>query len=153
MELLMDVVAEYLTADDWKFDRIADHNVISTSVKAEHATYRLFFHADESSQIVMLYATLSNLIPEERRLAAADYLTRANYGMRIGNFELDLNDGEVRYKVSMDVEGGTLALTMVKNMIGTAVTTFDRYFQGLMSVCYAVTDPAEAIQAIEQSSR
>ena len=149
MDALMDAVAEFLTDDKWSFDRIEEHNVISTDVKAENATYRLHFLADDKARLIMLYATPSNHLPEERRLAAADFLTRANFGLRIGNFELDMGDGQVRYKVSLDVEGGVLSPMMVKNMVGAAVTTFERYFAGLMSVCYAVADPVEAIQAIE----
>ena len=39
-------------------------------------------------------ADVSN--PEERA-AMAEFICRANYGMRYGNFELDLRDGEIRY--------------------------------------------------------
>ncbi len=38
--------------------------------------------------------------PEEKRLAIAEFVARANDGLRIGNFELDFGDGEVRYKRS-----------------------------------------------------
>ena len=38
-------------------------------------------------------ADVSNL---EERAAMAEFLCRANYGMRYGNFEMDLQDGELR---------------------------------------------------------
>ena len=34
----------------------------------------------------------------------AEYLHRANYGLRVGNFELDYDDGEIRYKTYIDAD-------------------------------------------------
>lgn len=45
------------------------------------------------------------LWPENKRLAVAEILTRANLGMIIGNLELAFVDREIRYKTSIDVEG------------------------------------------------
>ena len=35
------------------------------------------------------------------RVAAAEFEPRANFGLDIGNLELDMTDGEVRYKSSL----------------------------------------------------
>ena len=67
----------------------------------------------------------------------------------IGNFEMDYNDGEVRYKTSIDVEGGELSPKMIENMMQANLMTMDRYFPGLMSVLYGGRDPAESIAEIE----
>jgi hypothetical protein len=53
-------------------------------------------------------------------------------------------DGEARFKVSVDVEGGLLAHEMVDNMIGAGFHYSDQYFPGLMSVCFSNTIPAVA---------
>ena len=56
--------------------------------------------------------------------------------MRIGNFELDFDDGEIRYKTSIDVEGGELIDKMIDNLLRANLTTTDRYFGGLMELIY-----------------
>jgi hypothetical protein len=91
----------------------------------------------------------ANQVPDDRRLAAAEFMARANFGLVLGNFELDMEDGEVRYRVSIDIEGGELTNKMVRNMIGAGVVTLDRYFPGLMAVCYADRDPKEAVTEVE----
>ena len=87
--------------------------------------------------------------PEEKRLAVAEFVARANYGLRIGNFELDFRDGEVRYKSSLDFEDVALGPELIRNAIYPAVQTMDRYLPGLMSVIYANKMPEEAIAEIE----
>jgi hypothetical protein len=69
--------------------------------------------------------------------------------LRIGNFEMDYSDGEVRYKSSLDFEGEPLTTPLIKNAIYPAVQTMDRYLPGLMSVVYGDKSPSEAITEIE----
>ena len=62
---------------------------------------------------------------------------------------MDFSDGEVRYKTSIDVEGGELTFKMWKSLVYANVLTMDRYFPGIMSVVYGGTSPEEAITEIE----
>ena len=62
---------------------------------------------------------------------------------------MDFSDGEVRYKTSIDVEGGGLASLMVKSLIYANVPTMNKCLPGIMSVIYAGIDPAEAIAKVE----
>lgn len=50
----------------------------------------------------LVYTTLLQAVPEEKRSAVAEFITRANYGLPGGNFEMDWRDGELRYKVFLD---------------------------------------------------
>ena len=84
------------------------------------------------------------------RLAVAEYITRANYGLRIGNFELDFDDGEVRYKSSLDFESVELTPGLIRNTIYPAVQTMDRYLPGVLSVVFGGKSAEEAIAAIEE---
>lgn len=84
--------------------------------------------------------------------AIAHFLTLANYGTLIGNFELDFSDGEIRYKTSIDVQGDRLTPALIKRLVYTNVTMMDDYLPGIQAVV-AGQDPAEAIRAIEQPSQ
>ncbi len=79
----------------------------------------------------------------------AEFLTRANYGLVIGNFEMDFGDGEVRYKTSIDVEGDRLTSALIKQMVYINVLMMDRYLPGIMKVAFGNADPARAIAEIE----
>ena len=53
----------------------------------------------------------------------AEFLTRANYGIMIGNFEMDFNDGEVRYKGALEYADGDVTIMMIDNLIGKCAYT------------------------------
>ena len=86
---------------------------------------------DEEKYWLIFYSYLPVNVPVDKMVAAAEFVTRANRGMRIGNFELDYDDGEVRYKTSLDVEGGELSSKMIDNLLRANLSTTNRYFAGL----------------------
>ena len=74
---------------------------------------------------------------------------RANYGLHIGNFELDMGDGEVRFKTSIDTESTALSFELVRNVVYANVMQMDRYLPGLMAVLGGQATPADAIDQVE----
>jgi hypothetical protein len=149
MTKILELVADWLLTDDWSFDQNQEHSYISTGVKGNNGTYRLIFDAREQHHQLLIFILAPREIPEAKRLVAAEFLTRANFGLTLGNFELSMEDGEVRYKVSVDVEGGVLTTTMVKTMIHAAILTMDRYCPGLTAITFASRSARAAILEIE----
>jgi hypothetical protein len=149
MGQILDTAEEWLKKDDWKYDREDDKNLIRCGVKAENASYRIVLQEKPELDILLLYVFNQNNIVEDKRMTIAEFLTRANYGLNTGNFEFDMSDGELRYKVSVDVEGAQLTSVMVKNMISAGVSTMDRYYPGIMAISFAEASAEEAIKKIE----
>ncbi len=139
----------FLEEDGWHPQRIEDKFVCRMTVNGDHARIVCFAQIRVDLEQFFFYAVAPIKILEAARSAASEFLTRANYGLRIGNFELDFGDGEVRYKSALDFEGETLTPTWIKNAIYPAVNTLDRYMPGLMAVAFGNTPPAQAIEEIE----
>ena len=95
------------------------------------------------------YIHLGTNVPPARRAAAAEFLTRANYGLPLGNFEMDYSDGEVRFKSSIDFEGEMLTDTLIHNVLYPANSAATTYFPGLLKVVFGDANPADAIAEIE----
>ena len=104
--------------------------------------------AEVAEDILVLFRA-PNKVPECRRLAMADFLARANYGMKFGALEMDYQDGEVRFKMSAVLREGQLSPQMVHAMVGLSLTTLDRHYPALMAVCFGNQLPSEAVQTIE----
>lgn len=84
----------------------------------------------------------------DHRLAMAEYLTRANWGMRNGNFELNMNDGEIHYKTYVHVgqEKPDMAACRLATMLPFLM--IDRFGDGLIDVLFGFKTPREAFEAI-----
>lgn len=147
---LMGIIEKTLHEEGWSFERDNERpELLRTGVKGKNTDMRGTFLVIQDKEIVLFYVQLPAKAPEGRKKEAADFITRANYGMNIGNFEMDMEDGEIRFKVSLDVEAGTLSNVMVRNILMAGFGTVDRYFPGLMSVIYGNTIPSVAIREVE----
>jgi hypothetical protein len=144
-----ETLGRFLENDKWFPQAVAEQHAYRTYYKGKHGELRVFAQVRVDLEQFIFYAISTVKIPEVARPAVAEFITRANYGLRVGNFELDYSDGEVRYKSSLDFEGETLTLNLIRNAIYPAVQTMDSYLPGLLKVAFGGLTPFEAIEEIE----
>lgn len=111
----------------------------------------------QSAQMVVIvredsFTTITTLpltADTDHRLAMAEYLTRANWGMRNGNFELNMADGEIRYKTYVHVGEQTPDMAAARLATMLPFLMIDRYGDGLIDVLFGFKTPREAFEAIQ----
>lgn len=150
---ILQAFIDFFTEDDWRFDRSAQKPILRLTFQGRSGhTWSCFAQErlGENTEQAIFYSVAPIKVPEAKRLAVAEFLTRANYGMVMGNFELDFSDGEIRYKTSIDLAGGSpLTLLLTKPLVYTNVLMMDKYLPGVMEVLYADVSPEQAIRKIE----
>jgi hypothetical protein len=149
-EQIFNALIEFFEDDEWEFQWMEGMSVLSMGFAGRNGKWMCYAQARESQQQFVFYSVLPVNAPEDRRPIIAEFITRANYGMIVGNFELDFDDGEVRYKTSLDVEGATLLPALIRQLVYANVFITDRYLPGIMSVMYGSKTPLEAIEDIEK---
>lgn len=149
MGRIYDTLQRFFADEEWPVRPFEDEPAMEGMFEGEHGEFRVVALADELEERVAIYAVAPEVCPPERRAAVAELLTRANYGMMIGNFELDLDDGEIRYKGSLDVEGVELPVAMLRNLTYSCCTTLDLYRPALRAVLDGAASPREAVDLVE----
>lgn len=142
-------VRSFFEKDEWRFEAHDTEPYLRMSFAGDDGTWTCIAQAREEDQQFLFYSVAPLKVPVERRLAAAEFIARANYGMIIGNFELDFSDGEIRYKTSVDVEGSELNHELVKRLVYPNVLTMDRYLKGLLKLAFGNLSAAEAVAFVE----
>ena len=85
---------------------------------------------------------------ENSRLAVAEYLTRANFNMRNGNFELNMDTGEIRFKTYVHASDGALDARAARLAVMLPFMMLDRFGDGLLEVLFGFKSPREAFEAV-----
>jgi hypothetical protein len=150
MTTLFDSVKAFMEEDDWPHQQLEDRPILQTGFSSDDGQWACYAHVREEREQVVFYSVFPFPIPAEKRLAVTEYITRANYGLLLGNFEMDLQDGDLRYKTSIDVEGAELTPALVRSLLYANVMTMSSYFPGLMNVLYSDISPVEAIAKVEE---
>ncbi len=150
---LTTVVRNYLDKDGWNYEvsERNSHTVFSCGVTMKNANYRTIFDIKEArSQFgVFVYAQVK--VPERHRSAVAEYIARVNHRIYLGKCEIDMDDGEIRTVVTVDVTGSALSPEMVGIMENVAHRTMDHHYPGLMAICYGNRSAVEALVAVDES--
>ena len=148
---LYQAIIHFFTEDDWSFTKLQGEPVLRMAFQGDNGQWTCYAKAKEDQQQFVFYSLCPIAAPEDKRSAIVEFITRANYGMTIGNFELDYTDGEIRYKTSIDVEGDRLTPALIKRLVYTNVAMMDEYLPGIKAVIEVGISPKEAIRAIEQT--
>jgi hypothetical protein len=144
-----EAVGKFMEEDGWHPQAIEDNYVYRAYFVGHNGEVTCFAQVRIDLEQFIFYVVMPVRAPAHMRLPVAEYITRANYGLRIGNFEMDFEDGEVRYKSSLDFEGVGLTPGLIRNTIYPAVQTMDRYLPGILSVIFGGKSAEEAIASIE----
>jgi hypothetical protein len=64
----------------------------------------------------------------------AEFQARVNYGLVIGNFEMDWEDGEIRFKTSLDFMGEPFSENLLNQLFNDNLRTMNLYLPGLEKV-------------------
>lgn len=147
---IADAISMFLHEDDWKFAEVDDGGIIRTGIRLDSKIKNadIYINVMKNSFIVLSVPQLKadkDCIDE-----MAEFITRANYGLNYGNFELDFRDGEIRYKTSMYCGDVIPNYDQIKAAIYLNVSTLDDYGNGIAMVAFGMGTPEEAIKSCEE---
>ena len=81
----------------------------------------------DDRDVFQILSPIPSHIPEDKRIDAAVAVSVANYGMINGCFDLDMSDGEIRFRVAQGYEGMELSNEFIKYIMGIVFFTTDKY--------------------------
>lgn len=143
------VVLSVIVESNSRYRRFGE-KAFALRATGDKASYEILLTVDEQLAQVGCLTFFASNAPEPRRVAMAETVVRANYYLLLGNFDLDFADGELRFRVAMDVEGGALVPAMVRNLIALSIASCERHHDAFMSVMFGGTSPQDALATLHQ---
>lgn len=142
-----DAVTAFFASEDWPIAEF-EPGVFETAFEGTTTVWPVRILVFEDDVRAVFVSALPSRVPEAALAAIGEFCNRANFGLAVGNFELDHDSGEVRFRTSIDAEGSGVTPELVRNAVVANVLTTDRYLPGLLAVSDG-TDAAQAIDDIE----
>ena len=142
-------VEAMLQEDGWQYAPVEGQPTLAMGFRGQNGSWMCYTHIDEERGVLVIYSVTAKAVPEQARQAMADFLTRANFGLVVGNFEMDLSDGETRFKTSVELGQTEADAQFLRRLLHVNVATLDRYLPGIEGVAQGRTSPMEAIAMCE----
>ncbi|CAI8179035.1 MAG: Uncharacterised protein [Methanobacteriota archaeon] len=147
---LLESARNYLEKNEWNFEVLSDHSTIALGFEGVNGEWHCMIQTRELEEQMIFYSSLSENISSNRIETMMRFITMANYRLVVGNFELDVTDGELNYKTALDLESVPLNNDMIRNIIHTNLATFDRHLPGVQIILNGGSTE-EAMDAIEMN--
>ncbi len=142
-------IKNFLDGDDWHYGFDEADGIFKMGVNLKCKLGSTDIRVKVGDDYFTAYAAIKMNADEGCRAAVAEFITRANYGLRNGNFEMDFRDGELRYKSFNNCDGVIPSKAIIADGIMIPALMIDRYGDGLVSVMFGLQTAEEAITAIE----
>ena len=148
---IIDFLKQYFDDKDWPYNHYQPK--IRDSQKSHYLSLRMrnkqldcgyLFRVQERNKLLAVYGILPFLIPASHQSAAMLLITQINYDMMIGNLEMDIDDGEIRYKNAIDIEAVGLDDDILEHLLQSIIamtTVAHEIFSDLVNN----QDPAEEL--------
>ncbi|MCD4786092.1 MAG: YbjN domain-containing protein [Candidatus Eremiobacteraeota bacterium] len=148
---MIEIVKKFLEEEKFKYEVDDDNQIITLFLSGNTGSWMGLANVNQENNQLIFYSVIPSRVPKESRAPVMEFITRANYNLLIGNFEMDMEDGEVRFKTSIDVSGDNLSIALVKNMIYFNFIAIDRHLESLMKVMYGNMSAKKAFEeAVEK---
>lgn len=148
---IVDYLKQYFDDKQWPYNyyqpKVRDSqksHYLSLRMRNKQLDCGYLFRVQENNKLLAVYGILPFLIPESHQSAAILLITQINYDMILGNLEMDVNDGEIRYKNAIDVEAVGLDDDILEYLLQSVVamtTVAHEIFSDLINN----QDPAEQL--------
>lgn len=125
---IVDCLKQYFDNKKWHYtyypprdaDSQQSHH-LSLRMRSKQLDCGYLFRVQEQNELLAVYGILPFLIPESHQSAAMLLITQINYDMLIGNLEMDVNDGEIRYKNAIDVEALGINDAIIEHLLQSVI--------------------------------
>jgi hypothetical protein len=143
-------LTRHFESNGLRFLADAESRFIQLFITGDYAVYNCriqLTHDEELVQTRVHYPVVAR--DAKIRPFVAEALARANHGMAIGNFDIDMDSGEISYHLGQVIGGLGLNDEIIGGAFSTAISTADRYFPAVMRVMFAGHTPADAVYLSE----
>lgn len=141
---LFDVLCTTLTKDGWEFTYDEKNEIVRLDIRGVNSDFYSFLIVDEEQESLLCNTHINQKIPFAKRIAVCEFMNRINYELASGNFEMDMDDGEIRYRTYLDLAGSEASKEQILNLIWNGAQSFDSYYPGFIQLIHGEYTPEEA---------
>jgi len=144
MKSAIESFVEFFEKQGWSYNQASEKPVIHTGFTGDNGRWNCVAVAGPNDEHLMFLSLLPCKAAPKHRAACAELLSRINFGLTLGCFEMDFEDGEIRFRTSVPVVGD-VPPEVVEHLVFSNLYTVDRFFGAIMKVLYADAAPKSAL--------
>lgn len=143
-------IVEFLESEEVRFEAVPEESMVRFNFAGQSGSWFVLGSSFPEANRVIFLSILPSLVPAERRAAVGEFINRINFGLVVGNLEIDMDGGEVRFRTSMDLDDVEVSVEMIRNLLYANVYMTDAHVPVINKVAFGDLDPVAAVTLAEE---
>lgn len=152
---IVEVVKKFLEEDEWIYSFNENTGVFHFDLKIRSKIQKINYVIDVHEDEIVIYGispVAADADDPEMMRRMAEFICRANYGLKNGCFEFDFRDGEIRFKSFIDCDKMLPSTEIIKNSVHCTAATFKHYAPGIVDIIFSGESARDAIGECEETT-
>lgn len=135
---IANAITQFLDEDNWHYQFDAEDGIYRMGLELDgdldHVDFYLRVYDD--SFTVNAVSPIKVKKDPVKRKEMAEFICRANYGLKCGCFQYDIRDGEILYRVYVPCHNIVPSRAMVKHSLYIPAMMFDKYSGDMLAILF-----------------
>lgn len=145
------ILTDFLNHKNIHYKADPENNSIWTRVVSNFASHDMEFVINENNDFISLYIDLGFSISEDKRPVTAEFIAYGNAIYPVGNFTLNMYNGEVYYRITQLIRNTKLKTDILEDMIDAGIYCINTNFNGFTAIQNDGKTAAEAFSIVEEN--
>ncbi len=124
---IYEMIKKHLQDNDFKFKSHDEDLAVSFTVQGEDLPQPTVIRVIDERELVRVDSPIPVNMPEDKRFEAAVAVAVANNSLLNGNFDFDMEDGSITYRVTQSYVGTDISEDTLTYIMGVVFLTTDEY--------------------------
>lgn len=143
----LDILEEFASAHDWRFDRSGECELIS-EVKGRWCDYVMCFFWQSDISAVLFSCHVDQKIPWTKRRDVHELLAAVNETLWLGHFDVSTEEGLPMYRHTILLRGAPgITVEQLEDMVDTAMTEWEQFYPAMQLVLWGGRSVDDALKS------
>ena len=142
-------VKEFLDERGWRYQFDSQKNAFTLGLNIDSRLKKIDMIIQADEKAILVYGVCPIKADEGSMAVAAEFFARANYMLKLGNFDIDHRDGELRFNTCL-VGRDAPSPDAIGHAIVTPFEMWKTFGDGLLAVLFGGASPEGEIRKIRE---
>jgi len=147
----IEVVQEAFSDNEWEFTPDPEHSGLKSRFDGDYGEIAFAIRAKGGENLCITSSTCPLRCPADRRKQLCEVLNHINYGLMLGNFEMDHRSGRIHFRTAAPFSDERLDKEVVAALVRCNLGVVNEFLPFIMSVAYGNVTPRRAMEQIARS--
>lgn len=146
----INIIKDFLKSQEWQFTQVEGKNILLFGISGNNGSFQCIANLIEEENKLIFFSVCGANTPLGKRKEMLELLNILNYELFLGNFIMDIQDGEIRFRTNISFNHVELNQNLIEELIISNISTMDRYLPSILGLMYGEISVEKALELSSQ---